>query len=214
MWLVILWFLVSGCSLTVRDRVSSEQALRVDCKTPIYTTASYCEGDRAYSDLVQSASRIKITNLENSKSITIAVYRREGIKGVCIPDKYSHYLGRSPFRARLDVLRCGPDDVRVCPAQIRGLASYYGEPYHGRESSYGITYDMHGFYAAHRELPLGTLLRVRNLKNGREVDVKVIDRGPFVDNRVLDLSYGAARALDMIRDGVVEVEAKVLRCGD
>ena len=69
-------------------------------------------------------------------------------------------------------------------------------------------------YAAHRELPLGTLLRVRNLKNGREVVVKVIDRGPFKEDRVLDLSEGAARKLGMIRDGVVPVEAVVLRCGD
>jgi rare lipoprotein A len=94
------------------------------------------------------------------------------------------------------------------------MASWYGEPYHGRESSYGIIFDKEGMYAAHRELPLGTLLRVRNLKNGREVEVKVIDRGPFKEGRVLDLSEGAARKLGMIGDGEVPVEAEVLRCGD
>lgn len=73
---------------------------------------------------------------------------------------------------------------------------------------------MYGYYAAHKELPLGTLLEVKNLKNGRTVRVKVIDRGPFKPERVLDLSYSAARDLDMVKDGVVEVQAIVLRCGD
>ncbi len=110
--------------------------------------------------------------------------------------------------------RCGIDDRRECPAYIRGLASYYGEDYHGREIPYGISYDMHGLYAASPDLPLGTLLKVKNLKNGKEVVVKVIDRGPFKGNRVLDLSYSAAKSLDMLREGVVEVEARVIRCGD
>lgn len=110
--------------------------------------------------------------------------------------------------------RYGLDGNTVCPPVISGMASWYGEPYHGRESAYGIIFDKEGMYAAHRELPLGTLLRVRNLKNGREVEVKVIDQGPFKEGRVLDLSEGAARKLGMIGDGVVPVETVVLRCGD
>jgi rare lipoprotein A len=174
----------------------------------------YCTGNRAYSNLVQAGSRVRVYSQSTGKSITIAIYRRDDINGVCVPERFESLLGRAPFRAVLEVERCGLDGNTVCPPVIRGMASWYGEPYHGRESSYGIIFDKEGMYAAHRELPLGTLLRVRNLKNGKEVEVKVIDRGPFKEGRVLDLSEGAARRLGMIGDGVVPVEAVVLRCGD
>ncbi len=174
----------------------------------------YCFTDRAYSNLVQTGSRVRVTNLENGRSITIAVYRDESMTGVCVPDKHANLLGKAPARAKLEILRCGIDNITTCPPYIRGLASWYGHPYHGRQATYGQIYDMYGLYAASRDLPLGTLLRVRNLRNGKEVEVKVIDRGPFKSERVLDLSYEAAQRLDMLKDGVVEVEAKVLRCGD
>ena len=72
---------------------------------------------------------------------------------------------------------------------------------------------MNDYVAAHRTLPFGTILLVKNLKNGRTVKVKVVDRGPFVRGRDLDLSYAAARKIGMISHGVVPFEAKVLRCG-
>ena len=214
-WLLTFLLLLSGCSVVVKDREGIEEVgtLRVNCTSPIFTVARYCSGNRAYSNLVQTGSKVKITNLENNRSITIAVYRREDVEGVCIPYTFSQFLGRVSS-VRLDIQRCGKDGIVSCPPYIKGLASWYGEPYHGRESAYGIVYDMYGFYAASRDLPLGTLLRVRNLKNGKEVEVKVIDRGPFKQSRVLDLSYAAAKAIDMLRDGEVEIYAKVLRCGD
>ncbi len=213
---LVFIFLISGCSVTVRDisYTKQDERLHVKCESPIYTILRYCSTNKAYSNLVQTGSKVKITNLETGKGITIAVYRDNNINGVCVPDKYSSLLGKAPAKAKLEILRCGIDGITTCPPYIRGYASWYGEPYHGRYSSYGQVYDMYGFYVASRDLPLGTLLRVKNLKNGKEVEVKVIDRGPLKPERILDLSYAAAQRLDMLKEGVVEVEAKVLRCGE
>ena len=92
----------------------------------------------------------------------------------------------------------------------RGVASWYGEKFHGRPTSSQEPYDMHAMTAAHKTLPLPTYVEVRNLANGRSVVVRVNDRGPFVDNRIIDLSYAAARKLDMIRDGTGLVEVTAL----
>ena len=92
----------------------------------------------------------------------------------------------------------------------RGVASWYGKKFHGRPTSSGVIYDMHKMTAAHKTLPLPTTVRVRNLKNGRSVIVQVNDRGPFVDNRIIDMSFAAATRLDMIKDGTALVEITVL----
>jgi len=91
-----------------------------------------------------------------------------------------------------------------------GLASWYGYPYHGRRTASGEVYDMNDLTAAHRALPLGTRLTVTNLDNAQAVDVRVNDRGPFVDGRILDLSYGAARVIGADRAGVVPVRLRVM----
>jgi rare lipoprotein A len=95
-----------------------------------------------------------------------------------------------------------------------GLASWYGEPYHGRATASGTRYDMWGMTAAHRTLPFGTRVRVRNLDNGREADVTINDRGPFVAGRILDLSRAAAEALGAIGPGVIRVRLEVRTLGD
>jgi rare lipoprotein A len=95
-----------------------------------------------------------------------------------------------------------------------GLASWYGEPYHGRATASGTRYDMWGMTAAHRTLPFGTRVHVRNLDNGREADVTINDRGPFVAGRILDLSRGAAEALEAIGPGVIPVRLEVRTLGD
>ena len=92
----------------------------------------------------------------------------------------------------------------------RGYASWYGPKFHGRRTASGEVFNMYSLTAAHRTLPLGTYVRVTNLKNGRSVVVKINDRGPFVRGRIIDLSYAAARRLGMVRDGVVPVEIVVL----
>lgn len=95
----------------------------------------------------------------------------------------------------------------------RGVASWYGSKFHGRMTSAQEPYDMHALTAAHKTLPLPTYVRVRNLRNNKSVIVRVNDRGPFVDNRIIDLSYAAARRLDMIEDGTSLVEVTAINPG-
>ena len=92
----------------------------------------------------------------------------------------------------------------------RGVASWYGPTFHGENTSSGEKYDMYGMTAAHKTLPLPTYARVTNLKNGRSVVVRINDRGPFVANRLIDLSYSAAAKLDMLKEGTTLVEVKAL----
>ena len=88
----------------------------------------------------------------------------------------------------------------------RGIASWYGPNFNGQATACGEIYDMFDFTAAHKTLPLPSYLRVKNLTNGRTVVVKVNDRGPFVNNRLIDLSYAAARRIDMLEEGTAFVE--------
>lgn len=103
-----------------------------------------------------------------------------------------------PPRAPADA----PDDLQ--PFE-RGLASWYGPRFHGRRTASGERFDKQAFTAAHRTLPFGTLVRVRHLQNGREVEVRINDRGPHRRDRVIDLSQAAAESLDLHLDGVEEV---------
>jgi rare lipoprotein A len=96
----------------------------------------------------------------------------------------------------------------------RGVASWYGPDFHGKNTSSGETYDMYAMTAAHKTLPLPCYARVTNLGNGRSVIVRVNDRGPFVSNRIVDLSYTAAARLDIIRAGTAFVELQVLTPAD
>ena len=91
-----------------------------------------------------------------------------------------------------------------------GNASWYGNPFHGRRSSNGEVYDMYKMTAAHRTLPFETMVRVTNLNNGKTTTVRITDRGPFVDNRIIDLSQAAAREIESIGPGVVPVRIEVL----
>ena len=91
-----------------------------------------------------------------------------------------------------------------------GVASWYGIPFDGRRTSNGDIYDMHAFTAAHRTLPFGDVVRVTNLRNGRQIDVRINDRGPFVANRIIDLSLSAAQAIDMVGPGTAQVRIEVL----
>lgn len=93
------------------------------------------------------------------------------------------------------------------------MASWYGPGFQGNLTANGERYDMNGISAAHKTLPFGTVVRVTNLNNGRSIDVRINDRGPFIKNRVIDLSKGAAQKIDMIRDGVVPVRLQILTYG-
>ena len=101
-----------------------------------------------------------------------------------------------------------------CRARIgateTGIASWYGVPYHGRRAASGEIYDMEQLTAAHRTLPFDTWVEVTNLDNGKHVDVRITDRGPFVDGRIIDLSRAAARQIDMLGPGIARVRLKVI----
>jgi len=108
-----------------------------------------------------------------------------------------------------------PQPAAISSRDFEGLASYYAEPYHGRKTASGEIFDTYqGMTAAHRTLPFNTMVRVTNKTNGREVDVRINDRGPFVDGRVIDLSVRAAREIDLVRSGVAPVTLKVLKVAE
>jgi rare lipoprotein A len=92
-----------------------------------------------------------------------------------------------------------------------GMASWYGAPYHNRRGSNGEVYNMHAMTAAHLTLPLGSIVRITNLKTGHSAVVRITDRGPFVPGRIVDLSLAAAKALDVYSPGIAKVRLEVLR---
>ena len=115
------------------------------------------------------------------------------------------------------MVACRPA-VSAAPAPVQlGLASWYGPGFHGDETASGEIFDQAAMVAAHRSLPLGSVVRVTNLENGRRVVLRVIDRGPYGRNHrkgtIIDVSRGAARQLDFIRDGLVRVRVEVVRLG-
>jgi rare lipoprotein A len=92
-----------------------------------------------------------------------------------------------------------------------GVASYYAHKFHGRKTANGERFDMNGISAAHQTLPLGTIVRVTNFKNGRSLEIRINDRGPFVDERVIDLSLGAAKKLGMVHQGLTDVMIEIVK---
>ena len=95
-------------------------------------------------------------------------------------------------------------------AVTKGKASYYADKFHGRKTASGEVYDKKKLTAAHRTYAFGTVVRVINKKNGKSVDVRINDRGPFSSGRIIDLSRAAAEKISMVNDGVVDVEVRVI----
>jgi rare lipoprotein A len=110
-------------------------------------------------------------------------------------------------------------NVPAAPAPVpgayveQGVASWYGVPFNGRRAANGEIYDMNRSTAAHRTLPFGSMVRVVNLDNGRQTQVRIIDRGPFVEGRIIDLSFAAARSVDMVGTGIAHVRLELLSAG-
>lgn len=118
--------------------------------------------------------------------------------------KYGNPHSYEVFGKRYYTLKSSQDFVQ------RGIASWYGKKFHGRRTSSGEEYNMYAMTAAHKELPLPSYVQVTNLKNGKQIVVRVNDRGPFHDNRVIDLSYAAATKLGIVKQGTGLVEVRVL----
>jgi rare lipoprotein A len=112
-----------------------------------------------------------------------------------------------------------PARVAAPPAPVpgeyveQGIASWYGVPFNGRRAANGEIYDMNKPTAAHRTLPFGSVVRVTNLDNGRQTEVRIIDRGPFVQGRIIDLSFAAARSVDMVGVGIAHVRLELMTPG-
>jgi rare lipoprotein A len=113
----------------------------------------------------------------------------------------------NPYLPKTDTGKKGAQDDAYSET---GLASWYGSSFHGRRTSSGERFDMHAMTAAHKELPMNTVLKVKNLENGRETIVRVNDRGPFVGKRIIDLSQSAAKALKLAKKGTAKVEITVM----
>ncbi len=110
------------------------------------------------------------------------------------------------------VARPEPPGAPMTPGEWfeEGVASWYGHPFHGRQTASGERYDMEAPTAAHQSLPFGTIVEVYNLDNGRRTQLRINDRGPFVDNRIIDVSRYGARRLDMIGPGTARVRLAIV----
>jgi len=129
---------------------------------------------------------------------------KKGISTVEIPEKSAPYS--------VDGTTYIPTEKPPAGKKFKGLASFYGynDDFDGKKTSNGEIFDMHGLTAAHKTWPFNIWVEVRNVSNGRTVIVRINDRGPFVEDRIIDLSYGAAKAINMIEAGVQEVEITIL----
>ena len=96
----------------------------------------------------------------------------------------------------------------------RGISSYYGPKFHGKLTANGEIFDMYGVTAAHKELPFNTTVRVTNEDNGKSILIRINDRGPYVGNRILDCSFGAAKKLGFVGEGTAPVKIEVIEWGD
>ena len=106
------------------------------------------------------------------------------------------------------------ESIKNHPSTQIGIASYYGKKFHKKRTANGEIFNMYKVSAAHKSYPLGTKVRVTNLKNGKSIKLVINDRGPFVKGRIIDLSYKAARKLDFVNQGTVKVRIDVIRLGD
>ena len=97
---------------------------------------------------------------------------------------------------------------------MKGVSSFYAEDFHGKLTANGEVYDMYGLTAAHKTLPLNTIVRVTNLLNNKSLILRINDRGPYVKGRILDCSYGAAKKLDFVKNGTTDVKVEVIEWGD
>ena len=136
------------------------------------------------------------------------IYRNGGVQvgGRKFVKKLPQVVSPGPAAHPVD-----PNKINIDNAYQVGVASYYGKKFHGRKTANGEVFNMYKLAAAHRVLPLGTQVKVTNLKNGRWVEVKVNDRGPFIEGRILDVSFAAALELEMVEQGTAKVMIEITK---
>jgi len=104
-----------------------------------------------------------------------------------------------------------PSASLAVESTLTGTASYYADKFHGKKTANGEIYDMNGFTAAHKTLPFGTIVDVTNLANNKKIRLRITDRGPFVGDRIIDVTLAAAKELDMLKTGTAEVRIDILK---
>lgn len=129
------------------------------------------------------------------------------------PTHTSAQYPSKPTNGESDLTWSGSQELSLSDAKTTGMASYYGSQFAGNLTANGERFDPKKMTAAHRTLPFGTRVLVTNLKNGRHVTVRINDRGPFVDSRIIDLSRGAAKRLNMLHEGTAKVRLQILSRG-
>lgn len=166
-----------------------------------------------HAEMVQSSM---VSNDVDGSNLAARVINKDSqnFKSLSITERSGDQVRRQAIAAKIDIAEDEPSVIEklntVASKTVRkfsqtGAASWYGRQFHGRKTASGETFDMNGLTAAHRTLPLNCYIRVTNKENGKSVVVKVNDRGPFHGNRVLDLSYGAAKRLGVTNAGVAKV---------
>lgn len=146
-----------------------------------------------------------------SRQLAAVVLVGASLSGCAIP------LPQAPDGSDQEVLQEPAPEAATPPGQTqplqRGIASWYGLPFHGRRTANGERFDMNALTAAHPTLPFGTRVKVRSLVNGREVTVRINDRGPYATGRIIDLSHAAARAIGLLSRGTKSVSLTVVDSG-
>lgn len=186
----------------------------------ILTLATALTLGQSQAEMVQSSS---ITDDSDNTPLATRVLNKEAqsfnnrftnLNSLSITERSGDKIRRETITAKVQIPEDEPSVIEklntVASQTVRkfsqtGVASWYGRQFHGRKTASGETFDMNGLTAAHRSLPLNCYIRVTNKSNGKSVIVKVNDRGPFHGNRVVDLSYGAAKQLGITNAGVAKV---------
>ena len=185
----------------------------------ILAIASTIALSQSQAEMVQSS----FTNDNDNSRLAVRVLNKDAqcftshfsnLNSLSITERSGDKIRREPIAAKIEIPEEEPSVIEklntVASNTVRkfsqtGMASWYGRQFHGRKTASGETFDMNALTAAHRSLPLNCFIRVTNKTNGKSVVVKVNDRGPFHGNRVLDLSYGAAKQLGITNAGTAKV---------
>ncbi len=154
------------------------------------------------------ATSPRYTRGASGRSLSESKYRKSNVEELSSnKNRYSANRNKSRPAERKEKPAAGSSSGFV--PYVVGTASYYAHKFHGRQTANGERYDMYALTAAHKKLPFGTMVRVTNLSNNRSVIVRINDRGPFVGNRVIDLSLGAAKAIEMVQSGTARVRLEI-----
>jgi rare lipoprotein A len=164
-----------------------------------------------YLILSNAGKNSKTTSFEGeNKSTKISSGNSDITRDSKSSDRYTSNTGQKNSHSDGNISNIQPEYSRI-KHQLQGLASWYGPYFHGRKTASGTIFNKYALTAAHKTLPLGTIVKVTNINNTRSVVVQINDRGPYIDGRVIDVSKGAAEELKMVYGGVAQVKIDVLK---